>query len=442
MTSDQDAGVCRLFEHDETVLIADMGAGKTVVALTAIEELLAEGVLDKVLVFAPLKVCQTVWREERDKWEHLQKLEVRLCAGTPAQREEIIRTAPVGIVLINFELMAWFFETYGRNHHFDGILIDELSKLKGGGKGFKKMRGNLDSFDWRVGMTGTPVSEDFEGLFYQIMAVDAGSRFGKNKQKFLQEYFYQSDWQGYSFALLPDGAERIVEAISNLTHTLPDYRHTLPDISHSIYKVTLPTEAMGRYKDLAKNGEILTRDGLQVCDNAAVLSGRLEQMASGVLYTTDEFGERIGEEFIHSAKFDALEQFLEEADEPVIICYWYHHELERLRYLCPDAVNLSEKDAVERWNRREIKVLLMQPMSASHGIQLQYGGSLMLWLKPVWSNDLKSQADARIWRRGQLEGVRIVEIVARDTVDELIVDRVDGKKHFNELFKALTDKFG
>ena len=441
MTSDQDLGVSRLFEQDETVLIADMGAGKTVVALTAIEELIAECVVDRVLVFAPLKVCQTVWQQERDKWVHLQELEIRLCTGTPAQRAEIIRTAPVGIVLLNFELMAWFFETYGVNHGFEGVLIDELSKMKGGGKGFKKMRDKLNSFEWRVGMTGTPVSEDFEGLFYQVMTVDAGKRFGKNKQKYLQKYFYQADFQGYDFKLLPDGAERIVEAISDLTHTLPDYRHELPAITSSIHKVTLPEEAMSRYRYLVKNGELDTQYGIQYCDNAAVLSGKLEQLASGMLYAVDDFGERIGKEFIHSAKMDALEYFLAAVAEPVIICYWYQHELERLRALRPDAVNLGEKDAVGRWNRGEIEVLLMQPMSASHGIELQFGGSLMIWLKPVWSNDLKSQADARLWRRGQSENVRIVEIVAAGTVDELIVDRVNGKKHFDTLFKTLNEKF-
>lgn len=289
-------------------------------------------------------------------------------------------------------------------------------------------------------MTGTPVSEDFEGLFYQIMTVDAGTRFGKNKQKFLEEYFFQADWQGYDYQLRPDGAERIVKAINDLVYTLPDYRHQLPELIQETIEVELPQEARGLYKDLVKNGEIETSAGLQSCDNAAVLSGKLEQLASGALYNVGEWGERISVERVHDAKMIALENLLDQLYEPVVICYWYQHELDRLREAYPFAVNLGDDGAIDRWNSGEIDILLMQPMSASHGIELQYGGAVMIWFKPVWSNDIKSQADARLWRRGQTKPVRVIEIVSKDTVDEMITDRVHGKRHFNTLFKSLTDR--
>ena len=222
LTNDQQAAIDRLYNHDETILVAGMGAGKTIIALSAMAELINEGILQKVLILAPLKVAKNVWQQEAQKWEHTKELSIEFCTGTPVEREEQIRSFTRGVMVINFDIMQWFFDTFKKNHGFDGLLIDELSKLKAGGKGFKRMRPHIDTFNWRVGLTGTPVNEDFEGLFYQVYATDNGKRLGRNKGMFLMQHFNQADWQGYSWELQPDGAERIVQLIADLIYTVPD----------------------------------------------------------------------------------------------------------------------------------------------------------------------------------------------------------------------------
>lgn len=422
------------------MLIAKMGAGKTVIALTAIAELMADTDMKRFVIFAPLKVAKHVWQQEAAKWEHTAGVNVTLCTGTPAQREQAVKQAQGqdGILVVNFDNMAWFFDTFKRNHGFDGLLIDELSKLKAGGKGFKKMRPYIDSFQWRVGMTGTPCSEDFIGLFYQVMALDGGVRFGKNRKHFLLSYFYPTDYLGYKWDLQDGGAERITAKLSALVYTVPDYTHELPKLHHKTVSVILDNDTLEVYADLQRTHVIDTPYGAQSADNAAVLSGKLEQIASGFLYCDDEFKERVGTTVFHHYKIGVCKNLVAELNTNVIICYWFEEELRRLKEAFPDAVELNEVGAMEAWQRGEIKTLLLQPMSASHGIQLEQGGHTMIYIKPIWSNDIKSQCDARIWRKGQTKEVTIYEIVAVDTVDELIIDRVNGKKGFDKLFARLT----
>lgn len=440
LTAEQQKAIDRVYTSDHTMLIANMGAGKTVIALTAINEMINDGELDRVLIFAPLKVCQSVWRSEALKWDHTQHLSTVFCTGSPQQRVKIIAEAQKtkGILLINFDLMHWFFSVYKKTHGFQGLVIDELSKLKAGGAGFKKMKHHLDSFKWRVGMTGTPCAEDFEGLFYQTYTLDIGDRFGTNKQRFLNEYFYPTDYQQYNWALKPDGAERITSLLSDLVYTVPDYRSELPKLNSFLAYVALPPGAREIYDDFAKTCVLrLDSHPDQSADNAAVLSGKLQQLASGNIYIYDDFGEQIDIRPLHKAKIVKCKILIESLGEPVILCYWYKHELASLEKAFPNAVNLNEEGAMERWNNGEVDILLMQPMSASHGIQLQFGGRNLIFVSPVWSNDLVEQTIARIWRKGQTQECNIWEIIALNTVDELIVDRVSGKKKFDEIFHDL-----
>ena len=441
LTENQQAAIDRLYDHDQTMLIAGMGAGKTVISLTAIAQLIADGVLNRVLVFAPLKVCQEVWRQEAAKWEHTQRVNVERCTGTPAQRAATVRQVyrQGGIMLLNFENMAWFFETYKKDHGFDGLLIDELSKLKGGGKGFKKMRTRLDSFKWVVGMTGTPAAEDFEGLFYQVYAMDKGERFGGRKDLFMRAYFSPTDYNEYNWELLPDGAERITAKLADLVYTVPDYRHELPELTMEKLMVTLPPGALLRYETFEKTQVLKTHmHPDQTADNMAVMSGKLQQLAGGALYMEDEFGERVDTFYSHDTKVTACKALIEGlAGAPVILTYWYKHELERLEKAFPNAVNLNEPGANDQWNAGKIEILLVQPLSCSHGLQLQFGGCRLIFFSPIWSNDIVEQMIARVWRKGQTEPVTVWEILAADTIDELIVDRVNGKKAFDKLFHEL-----
>lgn len=443
LTENQQNAIDRLYDHDQTMLIAGMGSGKTIISLTAIQALIADGVVERVLVFAPLKVCQEVWRQEALKWEHTQGVNVTFCTGSPDQRLKVIgdMQSCKGVMLLNFENMQWFFSQFKKDHGFDGMLIDELSKLKGGGKGFKKMRNHIDSFNWVVGMTGTPAAEDFEGLFYQVYAMDKGERFGGRKDLFMRTYFSPMDYNEYAWELLPDGAERITAKLADLVYTVPDYRHELPALTMKKRLVELSLSAETLYKNFEKS-MVLEVDGYfpQTADNMAVMSGKLQQLAGGALYMEDEFGERVDTLYFHDSKIREAKRLVDEITsegKPVILTYWYKHELERLEEAFPDAVNLNEPGANNSWNAGKIKILLVQPLSCSHGLQLQFGGSQLIFFSPIWSNDIVEQMIARIWRKGQIDPVTVWEILAIDTIDEIIIDRVEGKKKFGEMFTSL-----
>ena len=199
----------------------------------------------------------------------------------------------------------------------------------------------------------------------------------------------------------------------------------------------MPDTARLVYTALSTHGVVETELGIQTAENAAVLSGKLEQIASGQLYCRDEYDEYVGLLDIHTTKIDTCIDLVGVINRHVIICYWYKHELDRLKKAFPDAVNLNDDGAMARWNAGNVEILLLQPMSASHGIQLEQGGADMIYLKPVWSNDIREQCDARIWRKGQTSPVNIYEIVTGGTVDEMIVDRVNGKKQFDKMFHKL-----
>ena len=236
----------------------------------------------------------------------------------------------------------------------------------------------------------------------------------------------------------PEGAGLITKLLAGLVYTVPDYRHELPELRIASTLVGLPDSAQQVYDQFDK-ASVLELDGypVQTAENAAVLSGKLQQLASGALYIDDEFGERLGVEVFHDAKITACDLLVRGFNEPVIICYWFKHELARLEQAFPNAVNLNDEGAQEAWNEGRVNVLLMQPMSASHGIQLQHGGRNMIFFTPIWSNDIVEQTIARVWRQGQKRTVNVREIVAVGTVDEAVVERVNGKKRFDDLFHDL-----
>lgn len=437
LTTAQLDAIDRLYEFDETFVVAKMGGGKTIVTLTAIKELIDDGVLDRIVVFAPVKVVKTVWQQEAQRWEHTQGLNVVQCVGTPEQRKKIVSKMQKekGVLLVSLPNMGWFFGEYKKDHAFDGLVIDELSKMKDGGKNFKKMRPHLKSFNWRVGLTGTPVAENFIGIFYQTFCLDCGARFGGSKQKFLDQYF-DMDWNGYDYYIKQGAAEKILVKLHGLVYTVPDYRSELPDITRKNLVFDMG-ELIEEYKWLEQH-HVLELGGYdQVADNAAVLSGKLQQLASGAIYIDDDMGQRIGVERVHNIKLAACHKLVSKLvseGEAVIICYWYKHELDRLREILPDAMELNEKGAQELWNAGQLDVLLMQPQSASHGLQLQHGGRCMVFFSPVWSNDITEQTEARIWRKGQTKDCLIYSLLMAGTIDELIVDRVNGKKKWDKIW--------
>ena len=441
ITNDQQKAVDRLFEHDETYLYAKPGTGKTVIVLTALQELFKEGALNRVLIVAPLRVCQLTWATEHLEWGHTKDMDINLCLGTESARLAALESASTRcncIVVINFENIVWLLRETKFARMFDGLVIDELTKLKsGGGTIFKAMRGKLKHINYRVGMTGTPVAENFEGLYGQVMMVDKGLRLGTRKDRFMSEYFFPTDYQRYNWELKPGGGARIVATIKDLIHTVPDYRSDLPALTYFKPLLTLPDEAREVYTTLAKTMLIDLDEGAVEAQNAAVLQAKLQQVANGFLYLENPIDGVRSVSTIHDTKFRALKHLMDtNAPESggVMIVYTHTEELDRLLEMYPDAgvlgAGVTAKKAAEYvrlWNARALDILIVHPKSSGHGLNLAAGGYRMIWVSPCWSLDLYEQTIARIWRRGQVSDVLVTVLLMRDTVDELIMSRLDGK---------------
>jgi len=418
-------------------------SGKTAITLSAIAELIADEVLSRVLIVAPLKVCNAVWPSEPSQWSHLSSLTVACAAGgTEASRTAAIES-DAQVVVINFENLPWLFRTYKLGAEvFDGLVIDELTRLKsGGGAQFKALRPRLKHFKWRVGLTGTPVSEDWLGLYGQMLIVDGGASLGTRKDVFKRRYFYATDYMEYNWALQDNGAERIAAAIKGVLYCVPDYRHELPLLKWRNEVIEMPDEVRTAYDSLKKSMSLSVEGGGDkiVVDSAAILSNKLLQLANGFIYymPVDSRGRELPRETsrLSTFKLDAVMAQVaqwREQGEQVCVVYWFGADLDLLVAEYGEQSKLSS-EALERWGAGEQGVLLLHPKSAGHGLNLASGGCKMVWLGPVWSRDLSLQTVARLWRRGQINAVEAVTVISDDTIDGLVVDRVEDKAEFEAL---------
>ena len=450
LTDGQADAVDYITEGASTLLVADMGAGKTVVALTAAKKMLAKyRGLRRILVVSTIKVARNVWATEPALWDHLQDLDVALALGNADERNAAINSS-ARIVCINFENLHWLVnEHYLQNigscagryvdvPPFDGLIIDEVSKLKSnGGTNFKSLRRVIKKFSWRLTMTGTPVSEDWTGLFGEMFMTDAGAALGGSKQKYLDAHFYPTDYERRNWALLPDQDAAIMDKIDESLYHLPDYRHTLPPLKETELMVEMDSltrvlyDAFKRDSMVALNGSVLT------APNAAALTGKLQQICQGFLYGAES---GIAAKRINSEKIDALKALpVVQSSRPVVVVYWFQEDLAALCDAFPDAVRLNGPETIDAWNRGEIKILLLQPRSAGHGLNLARGGCDMVFYSQLWSNDLHKQTIARLWRRGQNNTVNVTHLLMRDTIDEIMAARVAGKEKYHTLLiKHLT----
>tara|TARA_R110000744_G_scaffold55573_1_gene117407 strand:- start:1250 stop:2647 length:1398 start_codon:yes stop_codon:yes gene_type:complete len=446
LTENQDACLTRLFETDATLVVAEMGFGKTIVCLSAIKELLDEQVIKRVLILAPLKVCRTVWQTEASKWQHTSDLSIALAIGTAVKRVNAIKS-DAKIVLMNYENVPWFCDEFKDTHGFDALICDEITKLKSsGGVGFKKLRHRLKDFKWRVGLSGTPVSEDFEGLYAMSMILDGGKRLGTRKDVFLRNYFYPTDYKEYNWALIDKTGKTLLNKISDLLFIADNetYKQSLPPIFYHTEFVTLPSAAQIIYDDMKNDAIALGVTAV----NAAVVVGKLLQIANGFLYGDEEQGTDTVR--LHDAKMDKILELIIKirsplhskkgsVTTPIIIAYWFKHDLETLLTFLPNAkvmAGANDIKTIEDWNAGLIPILLIQPRSAGHGIQLQKGGSNLIWLGPVWSRDLVLQTEARIHRQGQQDAVNVYTIACKKTIDLEVLNRVKNKGGYAELLTA------
>lgn len=418
-------------------LFLDMGLGKSVSTLTAALDLIQSFAVHKVLVVAPLRVANSVWAQEAQKWAHLKALRVSVCTGPSKKRLGALQM-DADIYVINRENVEWLVEHYGTRWPFDMVVIDESSSFKNASsKRFKAMRRVLPYTQYMALLTGTPSPNGLIDLWSQIYLIDFGQSLGRTMTAYKQRFF-EADYMGYKFKAR-DGAESSIHnliAPFTVHMSAEDYLDLPPRIDLTI-KTQMPDAALQKYNDF--EGTLLAEldDGDVVeAVTAAVLANKLLQYANGGLYTDDK--KNWSE--IHSAKLDALAEILEDnAGENVLVSYNYRFDLERLQKRFPDAVVLDkQQETIDRWNRGETRLLLAHPASAGHGLNIQAGGSLIVWFGMTWSLENYLQFNARLHRQGQTKPVRIIHLVTEGTIDERVLAVLGNKERSQSaLLKAL-----
>ena len=421
----KDTPACAIF--------LDMGLGKTSITLTAINDLLLDSFdVHKVLVIAPLRVARTTCSEEVEKWEHLRMLRYSVAVGTETERLSALRT-PADIYIINRENLGWLVEESRVPFDFDMLVIDELSSFKNHNtKRFKALMKVRPKLKRIVGLTGTPAGNGLMDLFAEFKLLDMGERLGRFIGQYRTNYFLPDKRNGqiiYSYKPMPDAEQRIYDKISDITISMKAADHLrMSELISTEYTVQLSEKEQEKYDDLKEELVLTLNDGEITAANAASLSNKLSQMANGAIY--DDNGNTIN---IHSRKLDALEDIIESMNgRPLLVAYWFRHDLERiserLSSLHIPCTKLDTADSISRWNKGEIPVALIHPASAGHGLNLQNGGSALVWFGLTWSLELYQQTNARLWRQGQTaETVVIQHIIAKGTIDEKILKALKNK---------------
>ena len=405
-------------ENEISALLLDMGLGKSVITLTAIRNLIIKGEVGRVLVIAPLRVAKTTWPDEIAKWDHLNDLTYSVAVGTEKERLEALRKN-VEIVIINRENVDWLVNKSGYRFNFDMIVIDELSSFKSySAKRFKALLKVRPYVERIVGLTGTPSSNGLMDLWAEYRLLDFGERLGRYITRYRLKYFTPDKRSAtviFSYKLLPGAEDEIYNAISDITISMKakDYLK-MPDLIINEVTVDLDPSERRTYETLRKEMVVQISEQEEIdAVNAASLSGKLLQMANGAVYDEDKRVLRI-----HDKKLDALEDLIEATNgKPVLIAYWYKHDLERIKERFNVREILNDQD-IRDWNSGKIDVAVIHPASAGHGLNLQQGGSTMIWFGLTWSLELYEQANARLYRQGQNETVVIHHIITKGTIDE------------------------
>lgn len=410
-----------------------MGAGKTVTTLTAIDQLKYDQLdVVRVLIIGPKRVIETTWPDEIAKWDGLKHLTYSVIAGTPAKRRQAIDSR-ADIYLIGKENVVWLVDQVGRHWKWDMVVIDELSTFKNHqSKRFKALRTVMPMVDRFVGLTGTPTPKGLPDLWAQIYLMDRGERLGKTIGAFRQSYLKPGLTNGYtvySWLVQPGAAEKIHKKIADICMSIDEKEYaTLPDLQTIDQLVDLGSD-LNKYKAFKKELVLPISDDQSVlASNAGTLCGKLLQFTSGQIYTED--GQTAT---LHSHKLEALDSLMESANgNSVLIFYWFKHEEQRIsEYLKKKGYTgktISDKDAIQSWNRGDLDYLLLQPSSAGHGLNLQQGGHIAIWYGlPNWNLELYQQANARIYRQGQEDKVVIYHLLAKGTIDQDMLKALKAK---------------
>ncbi|MBU3100686.1 MULTISPECIES: DEAD/DEAH box helicase [Clostridium] len=430
-----------IIKHPACGLMLDMGLGKTVITLTAIDNLMYDYFdVAKVLVIAPLRVAQDTWSKECGKWGHLKGLRISKVLG-PEKERRMALARKADIYIINRENVEWLCTNYKLD--FDMVVIDELSSFKSpSAKRFKALRKSRPQVKRIVGLTGTPAPNSLLDLWSEINLLDMGQRLGRFIGSYRNEYFVpdKRNQQVIFSYKLRDGAEKLIyNKISDICVSMKacDYLK-MPDRIDNFVEVQMSEKEEALYKKLESEMLIPFADGDIDAVNAAALSNKLLQMANGAVY--DEFK---AVKIIHSKKLEALEELIELANgKPVLIFYAYKHDKERISEKFKVTAILTSED-ISKWNSGEIPIAIAHPASTGHGLNLQAGGSTVIWFGLTWSLELYQQANARLWRQGQKETVIIHHIVSKGTIDEQVMKAIQKKQTGQDaLINAVKARIG
>jgi Superfamily II DNA/RNA helicases, SNF2 family len=417
-------------------VLLEMGLGKSVITLTAIFDLTLDSFLiRKVLVIAPLRVARDTWPAEIGKWDHLTGLTYTVAIGNETQRKgALLQRAQV--YLINRENVDWLINESGIPFDFDMVVIDELSSFKSySSKRFRALRKIRPGVKRIVGLTGTPTGNGLMDLWAEIGILDMGKRLGRYITHFRSAYFVpdkRNQQVVFSYKPKPGAEDTIYRLISDITISMKNTDYLkLPEMVMNEIPVKLSEDERQHYETM-KAEMVLSLKGKEIdAANAATLSGKLLQMANGAVYD-----ENHGVAHLHNRKLDALEDVIEAANgKPVLIAYWFKHDLERVLEQFP-AERLDSAESIRRWNNGEIPVAVIHPASAGHGLNLQSGGSCLVWFGLTWSLELYQQTNARLWRQGQKDTVVIHHIITKGTIDEQVMKAL---KHKDKTQTALID---
>ena len=419
--------------HPIAAILLDMGLGKTVITLTAIQHLLYDSFeIHKVLVIAPLRVAKYSWPEELKKWEHLRDLRYSVVVGNREERIAALRMQ-ADLYIVNRENVQWLVEDSSYPFDFDMLVVDELSSFKSyQAKRFRALMKVRPKVKQIVGLTGTPSSNGLMDLFAEFRLLDMGQRLGRYITRYREQYFEPDKRNAqmvFSYKPLPGAEEVIYQKLSDITISMQALDHLqMPALLSNTYLVTLSEAEEKQYKELKKE-MVLEMEGEEITvANAAALSNKLLQLANGAIYTDEKETRRL-----HERKLDALEDLLEAASgQPMLVAYWFKHDLERiserLTKLKVKYGTLDQEKNIQQWNVGKLSVGLIHPASAGHGLNLQAGGSMLVWFGLTWSLELYQQTNARLWRQGQrAKTVVLQHIVTKGTIDERVLKALENK---------------
>ncbi len=421
-------------DHPCCLLALDMGLGKTSVTLTVLKHLLHEEfAVNRVLIIAPKYVAQYTWPSEVQKWDHLQDLRMAVAVGSAAERTAAV-LSDADIVTINRENVIWLSDLLKQKHMrwpFDCIVIDESSSFKSyNSKRFRTLRNILkhQHVTRVVELTGTPRPRSIEDLWPQIFLLDGGQRLGQTITGFRNRFEVpgrRNGMQIYEWLPRPEAESAVYGLIDDISMsmTATDYL-SLPDVSVIDHRFELTEKERRQYRTLEKEAILQAEEHVIVGASAGVLTGKLLQFANGAVY--DDAG-AVTE--VHEHKLDILQEIMEATEDPVMVFYWYKHDLSRLqkRFAAYHPRSICGPDDITAWNAGAVRMLLAHPASMGHGLNLQSGGHIIVWFGLTWSLEMYMQANARLNRQGQKMPVQIHRIVGNDTADEDVIASLDTK---------------